>query len=199
MASWLALLAFTGCRPVARIDFGGVRRAGPPKSGPFGPKKWTFLNLTPLTLLQKPHFWPTLWLKVDLLADLGGASHPPATPLATGLTGCVHTWRSWNEHQNVYLKKCWLRIFALFQINFIQSYFWITYFCVKMYMGSLKQDLMNLMESWLALLAFTGCVRTWRSWNEYQHVYLQKCCLWIFRLVARQINSACHQMLILLV
>ena len=54
--------------------------AGPQKSGPFGPKKWTFLNLTPLTLLQKPHFWPTLWLKVDLLADLGGASHPPHPP-----------------------------------------------------------------------------------------------------------------------
>ena len=61
--------------------------AGPPKSGPFGPKKWTFLNLTPLTLLQKPHFWPTLWLKVDLLADLGGASHPLATGLLAPLLG----------------------------------------------------------------------------------------------------------------
>ena len=61
--------------------------AGPPKSGPFGPKKWTFLNLTPLTLLQKPHFWPTLWLKVDLLADLGGATHPLATGLLAPLLG----------------------------------------------------------------------------------------------------------------
>ena len=41
------------------------------------PQKVDFFNLTPLTFLQKPHFWPTLWLKVDLLADLGG--------LATGL------------------------------------------------------------------------------------------------------------------
>ena len=57
-------------RPVARIDFWGG--AGPPKVDFFEPH--------PLTLLQKPHFWPTLWLKVDLLADLGGA-----TPLATGL------------------------------------------------------------------------------------------------------------------
>ena len=57
--------------------------AEPPKGGPFGPKKWTFLNLTPSTLLQKPHFWPNLWPKVDLLPDLGGASHP----LAMGLIG----------------------------------------------------------------------------------------------------------------
>ena len=64
--------------------FGGEEGAGPPKSGPFGPKKWTFLSLTPLTLLQKPHFWPTLWLKVDLLADLG-VRHTPRTPLAMGL------------------------------------------------------------------------------------------------------------------
>ena len=40
-------------RPVARIDFGG---AAPPKSGPFGPPKWTFWTSS-LTLLQKPHFW----------------------------------------------------------------------------------------------------------------------------------------------
>ena len=29
---------------------------------------------TPLTLLQKPHFLPILWLKVDLLPDLGGCA-----------------------------------------------------------------------------------------------------------------------------
>ena len=59
-------------RPVARIDLGGCRT---PKSGLFGPKKWTFLNLTPLPSYKNPHFWPTLWQKVDLLADFG--PHPP--------------------------------------------------------------------------------------------------------------------------
>ena len=39
-----------------------------------------FLDLTPLTLLQKPHFWPILWLKVDLLPDLGGCVAPPHPP-----------------------------------------------------------------------------------------------------------------------
>ena len=70
------LFNFLGHRPVARIEFGWM----------WDPQKWTFwtqrvdfLNLT--TLTKKTHFWPTLWLKVDLLADLGGASHP----LATGL------------------------------------------------------------------------------------------------------------------
>ena len=56
-----------------------------PKSGPFGPKKWTFWTSTPSTLLQKPNFWPTLWTKVDLLPDLGGCITPPH-PLATGLS-----------------------------------------------------------------------------------------------------------------
>ena len=65
-------------RPVARIDFGGWG----------APKKWTFwitkvdlLNLTPLTLLQKPNFWPILWLKVDLSANLEGCI-APLHPLA---------------------------------------------------------------------------------------------------------------------
>ena len=49
--------------------------------GGAGPSKVDFLNLTPLTLLQKPHFWVTLWLKVDLLADLGWCITPP---------GCRH-------------------------------------------------------------------------------------------------------------
>ena len=48
-------------RPVARIDLGG---------GVQDPQKVDFFEPHPLTLLQKPHFWPTLWLKVDLLADL---------------------------------------------------------------------------------------------------------------------------------
>ena len=67
-------------RPVARIDWGGGGGgAGPQKSGPFGPKV-DFFEPHPLTLLQKPHFWTTLWLKVDLLANLGGPSHPPHPP-----------------------------------------------------------------------------------------------------------------------
>ena len=53
--------------PVARIDFGEVQ----------DPQKVVFLNLTPLNLLQKPHFWSIFWLKVDLLADLG-VHHPPS-------------------------------------------------------------------------------------------------------------------------
>ena len=65
------------CRPVARIDLGGCRT---PKSGPFGPKKWTFWTSPPLILLQKTHFWPILWLKVDLLGDLGWCVAPPHPP-----------------------------------------------------------------------------------------------------------------------
>ena len=61
-------------RPVARIGFGG---AGPPKKWSFWTHKVNFLNLTPLTLLQKPHFVA----KSGLFARFGGASHP----LATGL------------------------------------------------------------------------------------------------------------------
>ena len=60
--------------------------AEPQKSGPFGPKMWTFWTSTPL--LQKPHFWPTLWLKVDVLADLDWCGCTPCTPLATGFV-CV--------------------------------------------------------------------------------------------------------------
>ena len=44
--------------PVARIDFGVVH--GTPKMWTFWTPKVDFLNLTPLTLLQKPNFWPTL-------------------------------------------------------------------------------------------------------------------------------------------
>ena len=50
-------------RPVARIDLGG---AGPPKGGPF----WTS---PPYPSCKNP----ILWLKVDLLADLGGCIVPP--------------------------------------------------------------------------------------------------------------------------
>ena len=74
-----------GSRPVARIDFGGC---GTPKKWTFWTQKVDFLNLTPLTLIQKPHFWPTLWLKVDLLADLGGGvRRTPRTPPGYGPGG----------------------------------------------------------------------------------------------------------------
>ena len=64
---------FVGCRPITGIEFGEVQ--DPKKVGLLNPKSG-LLNLTPLTLLQKLHFWPILWLKVDLLADWG-ASYPP--------------------------------------------------------------------------------------------------------------------------
>ena len=51
-----------------------------PQKWTFWPLKWTFLNLAILTLLQKPHFWSTLWLKVDLLADLGDCVAPCTPP-----------------------------------------------------------------------------------------------------------------------
>ena len=63
------------------------------------PRSWGEQNLSPgcemgpkspallgLTLLQKPHFWSILWLKVDLLADLGGASHPPGYRPESGIS-----------------------------------------------------------------------------------------------------------------
>ena len=43
-------------KPVARIEGGGG--AGPTKSGPFGPKKWTFLNITSLPSYKNPIFGP---------------------------------------------------------------------------------------------------------------------------------------------
>ena len=68
-----------------RIGGGGCRT---PKSGPFGPKKWTFWTSPPSTLLQRPHFWSTFWPKVDLLPDLGDASHPPNPP--SRLRACTY-------------------------------------------------------------------------------------------------------------
>ena len=59
--------------------------AEPPKSGPFGPKKWTFWTSPHSTLLQKLHFWQTLWPKVNLLPDLGVRHTPMATGLHLGL------------------------------------------------------------------------------------------------------------------
>ena len=38
--------------------FWGGFIAGPPKCGPFGPKKWTFFNLTPLPSYKNPIFGP---------------------------------------------------------------------------------------------------------------------------------------------
>ena len=78
----------TGLTQIMRVDivvcsfqarsqdqfWGGV---GPLKSGPFWPKKVDFLNITPLPVLQKTHFWPTLWQKVDVLVDLGWCVAPP--------------------------------------------------------------------------------------------------------------------------
>ena len=57
-------------RPVARIESGEVWN--PPKVDLLDPKSGLF-EPHPSTLLQKPHFWLTLWPKVDLLPDL----HPP--------------------------------------------------------------------------------------------------------------------------
>ena len=45
--------------------------------GDAGPKSGLSEPHPPLNLLQKPHFWPTLWQKVDLLADLGCAGYRP--------------------------------------------------------------------------------------------------------------------------
>ena len=65
-------------RPVARIDLGG---GGTPKKWTFWTQKVDFIEPHPLTLLQKPHFWPTLWLtKSAFLADLGGVRRTPAPP-----------------------------------------------------------------------------------------------------------------------
>ena len=50
----------------------------PPKKWIFWTPKVDFLNLTPLTPLQNPHFRPILWLKVDLWQIVWGC-----TPLAT--------------------------------------------------------------------------------------------------------------------
>ena len=44
-------------------------------------KMWTFWDQS-LTLLQKPYFWPILWLKVNILADVRGS----------GVTGTPDFW-----------------------------------------------------------------------------------------------------------
>ena len=61
-------------RPIARIEFGEVR--DPPKVDLLDPKSGLF-EPHPLNPPTKPQFWPTLWLKVDLLADLGWCIAPP--------------------------------------------------------------------------------------------------------------------------
>ena len=66
-----------GFRPVARIDFGGV---APPKNVDLLDPKSGLFEPHPLTLLQKPHFWPILWIKVDLLARFGGCIAPRTPP-----------------------------------------------------------------------------------------------------------------------
>ena len=72
---WVTLGDFMGKdanRPVARIDFGGCRT---PKKWTFWTQKMDFFEPHPPYPTTKPNFWPTLWLKVALLADLGGT--PP--------------------------------------------------------------------------------------------------------------------------
>ena len=64
-------------RPVARIEFGEVRNS--PKVDLLDPKSELF-EPHPSTLLQKSHFWLTLWPKVDLLPDLRGYIAPPHPP-----------------------------------------------------------------------------------------------------------------------
>ena len=54
-----------------------------PQKVDFVDPKVDFLNLTPrlpLTFLQKPQFWCILWLKKDLLADLGWCITPLNPP-----------------------------------------------------------------------------------------------------------------------
>ena len=50
-------------------QFWGVR--DPPKVDLLDPKSGLFWTSPPLPSYKNPIFWPTLWLKVDLLADLG--------------------------------------------------------------------------------------------------------------------------------
>ena len=53
--------------------------AEPPKSGPFGPKKWTFLNLTPLPSYKNPIFVHFV-AKSGPVGRFGGVHHTPAPP-----------------------------------------------------------------------------------------------------------------------
>ena len=54
--------------------------AGPPKSGPFGPKKWTFLNLTPPYPPTKTPFLAHFVAKSGPFGRFGGVHRTPRTP-----------------------------------------------------------------------------------------------------------------------
>ena len=94
---WVCGVRRVVCRPVARIDFFLVGvRMGPPKVDLLDPKSGHF-EPGPLPLLLKPHFWSTLWIKVDLLADLGRCV-APLHPLATGLVVWMEGPNFWSPN-----------------------------------------------------------------------------------------------------
>ena len=72
----------------SKDQFGGGCRT--PKSGPFGPKKWTFWTSPPLTLLQKPHFFGPFcgykWTFCQIWGVCVSHSCTLPPPPATGLT-----------------------------------------------------------------------------------------------------------------
>ena len=117
-------------------SFTGMRQSGPQpglilwggcgttKCGPFGPKKWTIWTV-PLILLQKPHFWPILWLKVDLLADEGCIA-PPA-PLATGLVPIIGmVYRCQDLYPKIHLKMT--RFFFPSTTSIQVGAYWLSWF-----------------------------------------------------------------------
>ena len=66
---------------------------GPRKSGPFGLKKSGLFEPHTLNPPTKTLFWPNLWQKVDLLADLGLCVAPPSPWLRVCLRD-TYLWRS---------------------------------------------------------------------------------------------------------
>ena len=87
----LQALFFRGKYQLASPNFGNPGRTPLPEkwlSAPLGdwwavrdPQMWTFSDQS-LILPQKPCFWPILWLKVDILADVRGS----------GVTGAPDFW-----------------------------------------------------------------------------------------------------------
>ena len=73
----LGALPLLSLRPIARINFGEVQDS---QNVDLLDPKMDLLNLAPFILLQKPHFWPILWQKVDLLVDLGWCVIPCTPP-----------------------------------------------------------------------------------------------------------------------
>ena len=105
------------CRPVARINFGGCET---PKKLTFNfwTQKVGFWTSPPLTLLQKPHIWPILWLEVDLLADLDTSLHPPWLQAC----GCANI-KKWIFvviiHDNIFFHQTWLISLGSSSCNFM--------------------------------------------------------------------------------